>query len=1281
VSSYASDPYGHLGGSSSSGDPYSRSSGYSSDPYGHLSGGSTSKKKNGSFFGNLIGDPISAAVGFIPALYHLGSAGVQDVHGLMPGISIGTGGVHVKTPHLPTHVFNQTVAPLAQDPFVVDIGRGIRHPLRESSIYAYATGGKQPKSSQLVSDIKQGHLFVPALDALAVASFGAARVGALGMVGERAPGVTANQAIRSALVRGRHSKTEMGTISVKDSPTGAPIVTRTLPRNVYQAGRMKAVDRALKAVTHEAERYTGKPWGSFPMVGESARAARAVERTASEVKLAHLSDPHLIEYQQAFSKLNKNQRVALNTLARVPMPDDLEGWKAILKDEGGDQAEALLERLKDPKMRAIYDDPRANKKMSRALDAAIGVVSARENILFRTGALTPEAAEAAAYGATRVARGAEYVDEATYNQRLSDIDSTLKSLGSDITETVKGARTIGKPEIRAETAVANELGRAAGRSSKIRGKYRQVVVGLEAAQTEASKLNAQVKEIAGGTIDTSTLSDLNIKVSGAGPDTNVGRAFADAEQRTRTDALHTEAANLRNLIRQLEAGEVDVNELSKLGVTIRAGGNVDRYVATALTTAKRRLAAAEKGLAKETPPIVAAGLEQGRLRALGILYDRLGPAYDKLERKLAAAHGLEREMAHGEELAIQQGRSASAIRRAREARIQALQAERAALEEFVSLRRSMEMLRGEIEAGGYNKLVGGGTPEEIRADLEAAGRPQPFYTPDVPAGSRQSRQAFSKSGGRTPPTSDVKGSRRILFRMGQVALHPDLLTPSFLRAAAFDAKIAKHEKVKEIATPIGEGEHLPADMEWVREVRGERIPFTLSSAGEHLAEMEKVFPEDKPLTIGRDGTGNIAVDAEGRRLAVSRKLAKQLEAEVHKEGLATKWLLQKPIDVWRALVLNLRIPWLINNIVGNQLLYALRFAGVDGLKAYVGMLPLPMKQRLFKALATSHLTKEDVAEIFPSQVRGTLIETQTPASLGAGFIRKAVRVLGGGLAPLDRRSEQALRRASLEAVLRGSPEVKAIYRAMPKETRSLREAMRQAAKGNEDLRRLANTEANRALGDYLSLSPAEQTYMRRIAPFYGWYREILRIATHAVVDTPVRVALLSKLSILEEQRQQDQRGIFPSYLEGSIGIGNGPQGTKRILTTRALNPFSTIADEIRIANLARGMDNRAGANALIGTLNPYGSAAGAYLFRASQGDPNDPSYLGPVATQLSKLWAPGQLAAQVVGGLPQVQAAAPPPPSRLYPTRSREDLLWRLLGDIRRDVNLQQAHLYGTQGR
>ncbi len=121
----------------------------------------------------------------------------------------------------------------------------------------------------------------PALDVAAVLTFGGARVAATAALRKGATGAE----IRDAIVKG-HVHGPLKTITVQDTVSGAPITVRTLPRNAYRAGRMQATDRVVKFVTHELERVTKNPRGSFPVMGDAARVARSVNKVAAKVEFS-----------------------------------------------------------------------------------------------------------------------------------------------------------------------------------------------------------------------------------------------------------------------------------------------------------------------------------------------------------------------------------------------------------------------------------------------------------------------------------------------------------------------------------------------------------------------------------------------------------------------------------------------------------------------------------------------------------------------------------------------------------------------------------------------------------------------------------------------------------------------------------------------------------------------------------------------------------------------------------------------------------------------------------
>lgn len=578
-------------------------------------------------------------------------------------------------------------------------------------------------------------------------------------------------------------------------------------------------------------------------------------------------------------------------------------------------------------------------------------------------------------------------------------------------------------------------------------------------------------------------------------------------------------------------------------------------------------------------------------------------------------------------------------------------------------------------------LVGGLSVDELRAEVRASGRPEPFYLPDTPASGRGLRRPYlgGEAGGRLTPEralADIHQSEQALFKTGMLALHPDVLSPAYLRAVRHDYYRDLHEQARAAAVPIEKGAGLPAGYRWLREVRGQRIPATETAAGEHLAELERTFPdttEYEPLTVkAGEPEARVALDDQGRRLAVSQRFADDLAGEFRRASVATRLLVSRPLQVWRALVLSLRVAWLENNVLGNSLLFALRFAGPDGLKAFVGMIgqtkgAAAVRKLLGDTETRNHLTAADIAELYPEHLRGTFIGTQLPRLGGrAGRIASSAATAPLRVLPaIDRATEQALRRAAVETVLRGSSEVQTLYRAMPAQTRSWRRAMRQASR-NPKLRRLVVREVNDALGDFLSLAPTERNALRNVVPFYAWYREITRIAVKLPLDAPGRTLIATRLAQVADEQNSEQLGPLPSYLRGVVPLGPPHGNEQRVLALQNANPFETLAQLAAATGGLIGAGNpERGGQQLVGLVSPFITTPADYAVMASHGQAT--GGLGPAYRDFA-------------ANLPEARLAVNPP-SRLYPSRTRRDLITQFLGSPVKDVSLPQARFYAREGR
>lgn len=580
---------------------------------------------------------------------------------------------------------------------------------------------------------------------------------------------------------------------------------------------------------------------------------------------------------------------------------------------------------------------------------------------------------------------------------------------------------------------------------------------------------------------------------------------------------------------------------------------------------------------------------------------------------------------------------------------------------------------------------------DLRAEIEAAGRPLPYYVKDVMTDKPGPYLGGEMGGGLSPQRAgaDVYQSHAVLQNLGHMILHPDVIGPAFLRAAKHDFYMEKYNLVRDHAISVPKGSGLPAGHRWVRRVRGETIPYVETQLGEHTAQANEAFqhlPEHQDFVLSKaedalgDGTLDdlVATDAKGNRLAVPESFAKGVSGEFNRASDGIQKWINNPLRVWRAAILNLRIPWLENNILGNGLMAGIRMAGPGALPALLSMIlhtkGVEAARAALGMAKAEGLDADFMARNLPELSRGgTFIGTQLPTGISAQLperLQKAAKVPGkvlGFLPSIDRATEGALRRASAEAFLRHQPEVRRILNTMPKQERSFRAAAEKALNDHPDLRRLTVREVNDALGDYLSMSKFERDFVRQAVPFYGWFREITRITAKLAIDTPGRADLLAKVGQIGSEWANAQTGPLPSFLQGFLPTG--PQGeTQTGLALRSTNPYTSFLDVAKSGLAFTPFASRSGASSLLGEINPFISGGFDYLSQVQHGN------VKPGAGLLTAMAQP--LSTQ----LPEVRLFTNPP-SKLYPGRTREDLVRQFFGDPRRRLSPQQAYLYSAQGR
>lgn len=503
--------------------------------------------------------------------------------------------------------------------------------------------------------------------------------------------------------------------------------------------------------------------------------------------------------------------------------------------------------------------------------------------------------------------------------------------------------------------------------------------------------------------------------------------------------------------------------------------------------------------------------------------------------------------------------------------------------------------------------------EQIDADLAAAGRPRPVYMPHT--SERPQAVHVYGAGGAGPQArpSPLRETMGVLLQRGQLIQEPSVLRHSFIRSVKYALYRDIHQMHVEYAVPV---EELPKGWRFVRIKHGDTFPYTARTAREFREFADEVEPVpakpgseaesfaakhldeegapryDKPEVEFTTTSRTEAVPTEdGRFLAVPESFSHELTGEFTRSNRFLYYLNRYPVRVWRHLVLKLRPAWLVNNIVGNALLYLVHSSDPVAL------------QELGRAFKRAFPRKaDDFDEIlrkhFPEQVHGTFMGSQLPAlgMYGKGArIERVTSFVGAGLAQVDRAWEQALRSAIVRTELRKAPELRAFAGKMRRQTDDFWKLADEDLTRNPLLAERIHDRISDALGDYLALGRFERDLVCAAFPFYAWYRVITLITLKLPLTHPLKANLLAHLgqagavSALESLGVPEENAM--AMAKGFFAFGP-PDKDERVagLSTKSANPFATLADmQTAVIRLARDVPSLLGLTRFgIGSEPEYG---------------------------------------------------------------------------------------------
>jgi hypothetical protein len=891
-----------------------------------------------------------------------------------------------------------------------------------------------------------------------------------------------------------------------EARTGRKFTTALSPNPVRRAEQQST--RALTTgVTRGIENTIGR---ELPIVGEHARAVRLgakQSRRAQRVEVQRATAP----FQRAFKPLNTDQKIAVVLHAKGVKPSELRRHVQEQLDnaKAGVEAERKAGRYSSvakARRSEMRDHERMLKFLSRTSDATYARVMS-------------DARLAAARGAAKQLSdtGGDILQQVG---KLTPLDRELRKYLT--ARVVGGARFVETPAVKARPAQVREYPgqpRTITRLGEIPARSRTVTRPrtVEEAQTRLAELDKKHEKII-GTIAATMKEEMGGKFSAA----ETGR---------------------RNLANRALTGKAGKRAQSRAKLQAE-GGKIVSQSEELRAAAEQRLQEVLQRNPQQAKRFGDLEAEREALRNVlneqAISGEPAGPALGNVTKTTKA--GTTPELGTVTETIPGKPR-----------------------------RVHLREIKAQQRQAGF---VGGPPLEDLKARLGA----QVFYHPDVGKTLREGRQAPQQLSGAGPPRVPgiTKQNRAVRLMTSRWLPTPQAWQDSYLAAVGYAHAVDRGRLAHSVARDLNPDGSVNRGWRYVNldgvKLKGVKDQQALSQhMDEFLAgdgNLEK-FIDDTLATKSSDTAARW--HAEGKRVAqISPSDYRQIFGEFQGSNVFIRNVLDRPTDFWRALTLNYRPAWVVNNFVGQTFLYAINHATPGGAAAYA-------RAVLDEGRKSGRYYPEDLRYgLFQSEATqaGAMAggRTMTGALQGARNAERAMRekinAVNSAL------SDNVPRRAAWYAVAKQHNN---LLNRIDHTNRTFDEFLQQLEKAGNDpagdpaLRTLHDDMVQQVLDeliDFGDLSQFERAAIRRVIPFYSWLKGITKATVRLGLNRPLTTAYLATLSqSVGKDELRRWMGAGEETLQNflPLSVQKGPAGRVATgISTVGLNPEQSVSDVTRM---------------------------------------------------------------------------------------------------------------------